>query len=416
MRRFPPANLCLAVLVALALASPFVVSQVKCTGSDDGGRGDPEMSLQKIRDNVAVVEDIVVESREAPYNDCDICNIWSKVRSLFTGMVDQDMTLVDYKRDSAGRGDVSAQEEGDNDDDDYAFDEGDEWAFDMEEGLEVDGELAGQMRDSLRQGREVPHSIYDITLQDIETATALSFKYLVSPSSLMASAECRDDFLRWEAWIAQSHPSSKCRLGAWQIMAFVQDQWPNTTRSGQDADPKFFRQLANKLLRIKQCSPDVKAKEDRFVHCEGYTCGLWETFHAMSVRTTKEMTGEHMMAAMRGFVDKFFSCQVCRLHFLEVLAEDAALEVRTQQEFALWLWQAHNIVNMRLGEEERDAGSEVKGRPKLVFPLPQKCESCYLRTNPPEFSKGGLVNFLRNRYRDRLREDAPDAGDAKEEL
>ena len=108
--------------------------------------------------------------------------------------------------------------------------------------------------------------------------------------------------------------------------------------------------------------------------------------------------------------------KVCRLHFLEVLAEDAALEVRTQQEFALWLWQAHNIVNMRLGEEERDAGSEVKGRPKLVFPLPQKCESCYLRTNPPEFSKGGLVNFLRNRYRDRLREDAPDAGDAKEEL
>ena len=91
------------------------------------------------------------------------------------------------------------------------------------------------------------------------------------------------------------------------------------------------------------------------MHCKGYTCGLWETFHAMSVRTTKEMTGEHMMAAMRGFVDKFFSCQVCRLHFLEVLAEDAALEVRTQQEFALWLWQAHNIVNMRLGEEESEA-------------------------------------------------------------
>ena len=155
-----------------------------------------------------------------------------------------------------------------------------------------------------------------------------------------------------------------------------------------NADPKFFRQLANKLLRIKQCGPDVKAKEDRFVHCKGYTCGLWETFHAMSVRTTKEMTGEHMMAAMRGFVDKFFSCQVCRLHFLEVLAEDAALEVRTQQEFALWLWQAHNIVNMRLGEEEGDAGSEVKGRPK---PRHSHLKADTIRPRPSVFGSTGRL-------------------------
>lgn len=308
-------------------------------------------------------------------NEISQSDLWTRVETLFPPR-DQDDSLV-------------------------AATSGGEDVEEFQEELALPSGLRGQMEDSLRELRdkEAPEGMYRLSLSDVEIATALSFKHLVSPSTFEAGKEARDALMRWQAWIAKSHPSSRCREGAWGVLSFVDEVWPEALEDS-DLKPSFYLKLAKNLTKLKQCGDEVKVKKGSFSFefCKEYTCGLWETFHAMSVSASADMPGSSMMAALRGFIDKFFSCSVCRSHFLEVLADERTRAVRSTKDFALWLWEAHNVVNMRLGEEEEERGTGVPGRPKHAFPHPKKCDRCYLSEDPLKVSKGGVHSFLKSRY------------------
>ena len=218
-------------------------------------------------------------------------------------------------------------------------------------------------------------------VHDMEISTGLALKYLNNALNLKKEG-ARDAFIHWQGWIAHFHPSEKCMQGAIDILADLDTIWP------EGADPD---KVEDNLMEVKQCGDEVELDETQFWSCTEYTCGLWMTFHAMSVQDDAyisptgedSFTGADMMSTLHGFIDKFFMCEVCRRHFLQVLAQESVgptlqrtHEVQSQKDFALWLWEAHNVVNIRLAGEEAENGNGDPERPKYVFPNDEDCSVC----------------------------------------
>ncbi|VDN21392.1 unnamed protein product [Gongylonema pulchrum] len=64
----------------------------------------------------------------------------------------------------------------------------------------------------------------------------------------------------------------------------------------------------------------------------GYTCGLWTTFHALTVQAYKKALSDPKfdptapLAAIRNWVDYFFGCRHCRGHFLNMTTRTFRME------------------------------------------------------------------------------------------
>eukprot|EP01048_Picozoa_sp_COSAG05_P011521 COSAG05_NODE_1089_length_5920_cov_2.369009_1_plen_418_part_10 len=84
----------------------------------------------------------------------------------------------------------------------------------------------------------------------------------------------------------------------------------------------------------------------------GFTCGLWSLFHMMMSQTTDAHASADI-GAIHGWIFYFFGCQDCRQHFLEMSEHLSTGAVRSRKDAMLWLWQAHNRINLRLRQEEQ---------------------------------------------------------------
>ena len=112
---------------------------------------------------------------------------------------------------------------------------------------------------------------------------------------------------------------------------------------------------------------------------DGFTCGLWTLLHALTFSAPAAgISPRATAAAIRGFVAHFFACADCRDNFLAMYdncdygrcdfaggdeAQLASLDpaqlhgaraprpAHEQRQLVLWLWRAHNDVNVRLAKE-----------------------------------------------------------------
>mmetsp|Transcript_3497 Transcript_3497/g.7877 ORF Transcript_3497/g.7877 Transcript_3497/m.7877 type:complete len:618 (-) Transcript_3497:102-1955(-) len=231
---------------------------------------------------------------------------------------------------------------------------------------------------------------FDAMLHDMELSTGLSLQFIMQ-SPNFGQREAREDFINWQSWIAHYHPSSACAQGASDILNNLHTLWPDSGDSGSGSEALLAGSVANNFAEVKQCgeSVDINEETNSYLVCKEYSCGLWMSFHAMSVQEPSSAKGENgfepfsgqeMVRSLHSFIDKFFMCDVCRTHFLQVLAGEQGPGtggVATQRDFALWLWEAHNIVNLRLGREEKELGQEDPSRLKVVYPERERCPSCY---------------------------------------
>eukprot|EP00493_Phyllostaurus_siculus_P018543 UN18835 len=81
--------------------------------------------------------------------------------------------------------------------------------------------------------------------------------------------------------------------------------------------------------------------------------------------------------AIKNYIGTFFQCNRCRLHFLKT-TEKYDINNTNNGEQILYMWNVHNLVNLRLrGEEERD-GHGDPNYPKEPWPLVNQCDKCYL--------------------------------------
>lgn len=136
----------------------------------------------------------------------------------------------------------------------------------------------------------------------------------------------------------------------------------------------------------------------------GYTCGLWEMFHAMSVGVVeyntlvheqKRVSTDSAAMTLRKFLEHFFQCVECRDNFLKMydncefnrctrLNTDTSGLVKEKitswAQLSLWLFEVHNDVNVRLMKER--AGREgrtvtVEDEVEMLWPPQKDCIPCW---------------------------------------
>ncbi|CAD5229762.1 unnamed protein product [Bursaphelenchus okinawaensis] len=183
----------------------------------------------------------------------------------------------------------------------------------------------------------------------------------------------------------------------------------------------FIKQngLENPLPADEWKAEFVRAEEDQgkpfptnsdWQHCKGsspqyrgYTCGLWTTFHALTVHNYKNKGSEEgydpkdILKAIRGWVGSFFGCEHCRQHFLKMTGKNFKMDdhIHKPEDAFLYLWRAHNIVNARL--KGRD--TEDPKYPKVQFPASFLCPECKVggdQEKDEETTKQYLLNYYSN--------------------
>uniref|UniRef100_A0AC35FVL1 Sulfhydryl oxidase n=1 Tax=Panagrolaimus sp. PS1159 TaxID=55785 RepID=A0AC35FVL1_9BILA len=137
-----------------------------------------------------------------------------------------------------------------------------------------------------------------------------------------------------------------------------------------------------------------------FPEYRGYTCGLWSTFHTLTVHTymdtikNRKISPLKPLKAIQGWVNSFFGCQHCKQHFMHmttVLFPMSERRVRHSHDMIMYLWRAHNIVNNRLhGDTTEDPQFT-----KYQFPPLFLCPTCH---SGGHFSRRQVRNFLLRYY------------------
>jgi thiol-disulfide isomerase/thioredoxin len=143
-------------------------------------------------------------------------------------------------------------------------------------------------------------------------------------------------------------------------------------------------------------------------HDSGYTCGLWQLFHIMSIGIVEWnqivlplansedliMPPMGVADALRNYISDFFGCDDCRTHFIN--AYDACEHDRCNRlmdhnqhsdwiELPLWLYETHNGVNVRLRKERiaeyndhHNGKKEESTEQDVLWPPKAKCPQCWL--------------------------------------
>lgn len=193
-------------------------------------------------------------------------------------------------------------------------------------------------------------------------------------------------------------------------------------------------------------------------YLRGHTCSLWTLFHVLTVHEYLEQLGsqnltgieqpteeyefvvdyekggvkancdpknpepafllsssrdlfvdatQFSLANIINFVRFYMSCTNCASHFnCMVKHSNINFDKPRLGDHLLWLWEAHNRVNIRT----RGTHSEDPTHPKHIFPNYEACPECYLdkpqdliaaggRLESVKFNRQELIEFLVDRYR-----------------
>uniref|UniRef100_A0AAF5Q476 Sulfhydryl oxidase n=1 Tax=Wuchereria bancrofti TaxID=6293 RepID=A0AAF5Q476_WUCBA len=148
-----------------------------------------------------------------------------------------------------------------------------------------------------------------------------------------------------------------------------------------------IKEYKKKFINLEAENNDPFPVEIDWEHCagsspkfRGYSCGLWTTFHALTVQAYKNGLNDSKfvpitpLVAIRNWVNNFFGCQHCREHFLRMTTQTFRMESQVHQpeDTFMYLWQVHNIVNARL----RGQDTEDPEFPKRQFPPDFLCSTC----------------------------------------
>ncbi|XP_074309411.1 sulfhydryl oxidase 2-like isoform X1 [Silene latifolia] len=241
-------------------------------------------------------------------------------------------------------------------------------------------------------------------IYDVEEATTLAFDIILRHK--MIKQGTKGSLLRFLQLMVAHHPSRRCRKGSAEILVNFDDLYPLEFES--EIQERGLSENATSILgTIQICGKDVPRGYWMFCRgsnndTRGFSCGLWILLHSLSVRIED---GESHVAftATCDFIHNFFICEECRQHFFDMCSR-VSIPFNRTQDFALWLWDAHNSVNERLLKEEVTLGTADPKYPKTIWPPEQLCPACYLSspakevTNHIKWNKDEVFKFLVRYY------------------
>lgn len=132
----------------------------------------------------------------------------------------------------------------------------------------------------------------------------------------------------------------------------------------------------------------------------GYTCGLWELFHYLTIQSANDPYASDPLDALRaiyGYVKHFFGCTECAQHFQTMAEKYHIWRVSSKDDAVIWLWNAHNQVNARLVGDI----TEDPAHPKIQFPSERDCKKCRNELNIDDsirWNNVAVLDFLKEYY------------------
>jgi len=226
---------------------------------------------------------------------------------------------------------------------------------------------------------------------DVQVGVALLLHYAFQKTFKTEGTEDtpKRALLRFVALLArrfpesQRHKGSVCRQSLAALHDQLQSNWTGLVDSvGQDSSGQpIFRIDSGRLEQEwRLCGTEWDKYREGFHSCRGswpgkrgFTCGLWETFHMLAARSP-DRDAQRDLGTVRGAIRHFFDCQDCRRHFFQIPVGDS--DVKTQRAVQLWWWNAHNVVNRRVGKLEMFYQDGDPEYPKVQWPSKNECPDC----------------------------------------
>jgi thiol-disulfide isomerase/thioredoxin len=201
-------------------------------------------------------------------------------------------------------------------------------------------------------------------------------------------------------------------------------QLQNLVKALQDNFADIVQSDTNLTKVLRSFPPPKKKWSSSCTHGDplaGYTCGLWELFHLISVGVveynlmianddgTMVIQTEVAATRLRNFIGSFFGCEECRSNFLMAfdtcalnrcsrLSHEAYTDLEWIQ-LPIWLWETHNAVNVRLLHEKAKRES-WEPKPEVVlskqWPTREVCPKCWDKNGG--WDDQTIYKFLRIEY------------------
>lgn len=233
----------------------------------------------------------------------------------------------------------------------------------------------------------------DVVFQaDLENALRYALKHEVSTHPEL-EGERREALLGFLAILVKYWPATK---GGKQMLKDLQ-------QAISSANPTPISDLTPIIHRIDDPSAHIFSTNATWLACEGsnprfrgYPCGLWTTFHYLTVaaRESGSIDGNEVLSAMHGYIKHFFGCSDCSNHFQEMAKRNDIFSTKSTDAAILWLWMSHNEVNRRLSGDD----TEDPDHQKVQFPTPANCPGC--RDTDGKWILPMVIKYLQKMYAD----------------
>lgn len=274
-------------------------------------------------------------------------------------------------------------------------------------------EVMGNERDV----RPYHHRTREELKADIHLSLDFALRDGVFTSDSPISTKAADALKSWLKLLHKTLPE------AWEVHSLIEELL---------RDFNYITKHEGYLTRVlDQHPPESVSWSEACSHGEpdaGYTCGLWEMFHAMTVGVVnynmmvpeqRRISTEEAAITLRNYIENFFGCIECRNHFLETFdscAFDrctrlekgvlgiAQVKQKAWAELPLYLFEFHNAVNVRLVQEKAQRENRVASKKEekaALWPLKEECLPCYntdLKKSNTTWDYKNLYNWLQLEY------------------
>jgi thiol-disulfide isomerase/thioredoxin len=266
---------------------------------------------------------------------------------------------------------------------------------------------------------------YARTKQQLFDDASLSFDHTLrqgifasTPPGVMLTNATRDTLYDWLRLLQKTTPS------AWQVQRTI-----HAILSNFDEAVMSEENLKAILERVPPTPPASSKKWSpactKGVNGMGYSCGLWQLFHIMSVGLVEynlmigsedpsvleamSVSTVHLADTLRNFVEHFFACEECRRHFVKDYdgcsyercsrLSSHAYNYDQWIQLPTWLFETHNAVNQRLvreraAREQREISDEEVHQSQ--WPSHQVCPKCW--SDSGGYDDEVVYKFLRTEY------------------
>ena len=284
---------------------------------------------------------------------------------------------------------------------------------------QLSGGGSGGASSALKPGEAPPElSLRPRPMEDVTSAVLYGLRHELLSRPNVPGSRRHTALTAWLSLLSEALPGDRNRQA---IRRIVQIALPRSEDAGQWA--AALHSLPTPWL------PDGAAADGEFLtwracrgfspSARGFPCGLWSLFHTLLAHTPDQPA--EALLAIEGYVEHFFGCAACVAHFLTMARGASSLPpapdgrhgpaASSVGEAALWLWRAHNAVNLRLNSTGRAEVFKL-GLAKVQWPDARTCPGCRGRAAQvparltsgagaalsPDWDEKAVLQFLTKQY------------------